>query len=106
MRSRCGWASVLRHSAACSRAASGVSVGSFGVLAVAVIVVLLYSNISEGYDLSSCSAVFFEVRHLSWATAGGQGRSTTALQPTRRCAFSAYRPDRGSLWVPRGYQGL
>src|SRR6516225_4627996 len=82
MRSRCGWASVLRHSAACSRASRGVSFGNFGVLAVAVIMVLLYSNISEDYDLSSSPAFFFEVRHLSWATAGGRGRSMTALQPT------------------------
>src|SRR5215471_9353321 len=52
MRSRCGWASVLRQSAACSSASRGVNLGNFGVLAVAVIVVLLYSNISEGHDLS------------------------------------------------------
>jgi hypothetical protein len=24
----------------------------------------------------------------------------------RGCAFSAYRPDQGSLRIPRGYQGL
>src|SRR5262249_3892938 len=91
MRSRCGWASVLRHSAACSRASRGVN---FEVLAVAVIVVLLYSNISEGHDLSSGSAVFFGGRHPSWATAGGWGRSTTALQPT-------VGVTQDSPWLPR-----
>src|SRR5262245_23906492 len=33
IRSRCGWASVFRHSAACSRASSGVSFGVLTALA-------------------------------------------------------------------------
>src|SRR6516225_1639667 len=76
MRSRCGWASVLRHSAACSSASRGVSLGSFGVLAVPVIVVLLYSNISEYQDLSSsffplpCEWLFSLRR--GWSERGGR----------------------------------
>src|SRR5581483_4848426 len=47
--SRCGWATVLRHSAACSRASNGVSFVAFASLALVVIVFLhhqLYRNIA------------------------------------------------------------
>ena len=47
--SRCGWASVLRHSAACSRASRAVSIS---VVCFSLSWALLHSNISEGCDLS------------------------------------------------------
>src|SRR5262245_35370032 len=109
IRSRCGWASVFRHSAACSRASGGVSFGVLTALAFCMALppiirlyreVTIYQDVIRDGRLEPDSWVPGTHRAVEGHPTGQPDRTTTEWGTDPRVARDAAALPRPALHLP------